>query len=79
MTAMPAGKRPLDKATIESLKIICPLYRTALASRATSLTEFAVVTLPAQNLLAQEASPYLQQHSDNPVHWRGWSPAARAE
>ncbi|WP_246672446.1 thioredoxin domain-containing protein [Mesorhizobium sp. B3-1-6] len=38
-----------------------------------------IVTLPARNLLAEEASPYLQQHSDNPVHWRGWSPAALAE
>jgi len=37
------------------------------------------VTLPAQNLLADEASPYLQQHSDNPVHWRAWSAAALAE
>jgi uncharacterized protein YyaL (SSP411 family) len=37
------------------------------------------VTLPAQNLLADEASPYLQQHSGNPVHWRAWSPAALAE
>ncbi|MEZ2331519.1 thioredoxin domain-containing protein [Mesorhizobium sp. RCC_202] len=37
------------------------------------------MTLPAQNLLADEASPYLQQHSDNPVHWRAWSPAALAE
>jgi uncharacterized protein YyaL (SSP411 family) len=37
------------------------------------------VTLPPQNLLAEEASPYLQQHSDNPVHWRGWSPVALAE
>ncbi|CCV04283.1 hypothetical protein MESS2_1250038 [Mesorhizobium metallidurans STM 2683] len=35
--------------------------------------------MPAQNLLAEEASPYLQQHSGNPVHWRGWSPAALAE
>ncbi|MER9342654.1 thioredoxin domain-containing protein [Mesorhizobium sp. M0601] len=37
------------------------------------------MTLPAQNLLAEEASPYLQQHSGNPVHWRPWSPAALAE
>ncbi|WP_192384258.1 DUF255 domain-containing protein [Mesorhizobium silamurunense] len=37
------------------------------------------MTLPARNLLAEEASPYLQQHSDNPVHWRGWSPDALAE
>ncbi|PBB97522.1 thioredoxin domain-containing protein [Mesorhizobium sp. WSM3862] len=37
------------------------------------------MTLPARNLLAEEASPYLQQHSENPVHWRGWSPDALAE
>lgn len=37
------------------------------------------MTLPAQNLLAEEASPYLQQHSGNPVHWRPWSPASLAE
>jgi len=37
------------------------------------------VTLPAQNLLADEASPYLQQHSGNPVHWRAWSPASLEE
>ncbi|RUX97676.1 MULTISPECIES: thioredoxin domain-containing protein [unclassified Mesorhizobium] len=37
------------------------------------------MTLPAQNLLAQEASPYLQQHSGNPVHWRAWSPASLEE
>ncbi|QPC89970.1 thioredoxin domain-containing protein [Mesorhizobium sp. INR15] len=37
------------------------------------------MTLPKQNLLADEASPYLQQHSGNPVHWRAWSPASLAE
>ncbi|CDX13545.1 conserved hypothetical protein [Mesorhizobium sp. ORS 3324] len=37
------------------------------------------VTLPARNMLAAEVSPYLQQHSENPVHWRAWSPAALAE
>lgn len=31
------------------------------------------------NLLAQETSPYLLQHKDNPVHWRPWGPAALAE
>ena len=31
------------------------------------------------NLLAQETSPYLLQHADNPVHWRPWGPAALAE
>ncbi|MHA6686073.1 thioredoxin domain-containing protein [Mesorhizobium sp. A556] len=35
--------------------------------------------MPPQNLLAAETSPYLRQHSHNPVHWRGWSPAALAE
>ncbi|TPN41958.1 MULTISPECIES: thioredoxin domain-containing protein [unclassified Mesorhizobium] len=37
------------------------------------------MTLPAKNLLADEASPYLQQHSGNPVHWRAWSPASLEE
>ena len=31
------------------------------------------------NLLASSTSPYLQQHSDNPVDWWEWSPAAFAE
>lgn len=35
--------------------------------------------LPAQNLLAGETSPYLLQHSANPVHWRPWSSAALQE
>lgn len=35
--------------------------------------------LPPVNLLSEETSPYLQQHRDNPVHWRPWSPAALAE
>jgi uncharacterized protein len=35
--------------------------------------------LAAQNLLAQETSPYLQQHAGNPVHWRPWGAAALAE
>ena len=33
----------------------------------------------AKNLLNQETSPYLLQHQDNPVHWRGWNEAAFAE
>jgi uncharacterized protein len=36
-----------------------------------------------RNMLADETSPYLLQHKDNPVHWQGWGPqaleAARAE
>ena len=34
--------------------------------------------MPA-NLLAQETSPYLLQHKDNPVHWRPWGPDALSE
>jgi len=34
---------------------------------------------PAANLLHRETSPYLLQHADNPVHWRGWGPEALAE
>jgi uncharacterized protein YyaL (SSP411 family) len=32
-----------------------------------------------RNRLAEEASPYLLQHKDNPVAWRAWSPEAFAE
>ena len=32
-----------------------------------------------RNLLAVETSPYLLQHADNPVHWRGWGLAALDE
>ena len=31
------------------------------------------------NLLAEETSPYLLQHRDNPVHWRPWGEDALAE
>jgi uncharacterized protein len=33
----------------------------------------------SENLLRHEASPYLLQHKDNPVHWRPWGPAALDE
>jgi len=33
----------------------------------------------SQNQLADETSPYLLQHKDNPVHWRPWGPEAFAE
>jgi len=33
----------------------------------------------AQNRLAQETSPYLLQHKDNPVAWWAWGPDALAE
>jgi len=32
-----------------------------------------MTSLPQRNLLADETSPYLRQHGDNPVHWRPWS------
>jgi uncharacterized protein len=32
-----------------------------------------------RNLLAGEASPYLLQHAQNPVHWHPWGAAALAE
>ncbi len=34
---------------------------------------------PAQNRLAEETSPYLLQHKDNPVHWHPWGETALAE
>ncbi|HEV2562043.1 MAG TPA: thioredoxin domain-containing protein [Rhizomicrobium sp.] len=33
----------------------------------------------SRNLLAEETSPYLLLHKDNPVHWRPWGPEAFAE
>jgi uncharacterized protein YyaL (SSP411 family) len=35
--------------------------------------------MPGTNRLAQESSPYLRQHADNPVHWQPWGPEAMAE
>lgn len=32
-----------------------------------------------ENLLRHETSPYLLQHKDNPVHWRGWGRMALDE
>ncbi|HEV3160508.1 MAG TPA: DUF255 domain-containing protein, partial [Xanthobacteraceae bacterium] len=31
------------------------------------------------NRLAEETSPYLLQHKDNPVDWRAWGPEVLAE
>jgi uncharacterized protein len=33
----------------------------------------------ARNMLGEASSPYLQQHKDNPVHWRVWGTAALEE
>jgi uncharacterized protein YyaL (SSP411 family) len=35
--------------------------------------------VPGENRLAREASPYLRQHADNPVHWQPWGPEAFEE
>lgn len=32
--------------------------------------------MPTHNRLAEETSPYLQQHADNPVEWYPWGPEA---
>ena len=34
--------------------------------------------MTAPNRLAQETSPYLRQHRDNPVEWYPWGPEAFA-
>src|SRR3954465_14782307 len=34
---------------------------------------------PVTNRLAAATSPYLQQHAENPVDWRGWGPEAVEE
>jgi len=47
------------------------------------MTRHASATHPTkpnpQNLLRAETSPYLLQHKDNPVNWRGWNDAALQE
>ena len=47
------------------MRIILALLLILLASQS-----------PAKNRLAQESSPYLQQHADNPVDWYPWGPEA---
>src|SRR5690348_17071152 len=46
---------------------------------AIAMSDAATATHPSANLLGGETSPYLLQHSDNPVHWRPWGEAALAE
>ena len=48
-----------------------PLAALAPAAAARDATLSAVA-----NALAQETSPYLRQHADNPVDWLPWGPAA---
>src|SRR5258707_7495943 len=33
-------------------------------------------SMTRRNALAEETSPYLLQHKDNPVAWQAWGPAA---
>ncbi|WP_430396713.1 thioredoxin domain-containing protein [Ferrovibrio sp.] len=42
------------------------------------LSSSDAVLLASRNNLDRAASPYLQQHKDNPVHWQPWGPAALA-
>src|SRR6476646_6331734 len=42
-------------------------------------TDVSSVEPAMPNRLAQETSPYLQQHKDNPVDWYPWSEEAFAE
>jgi uncharacterized protein len=39
----------------------------------------AAKALPGGNLLGNEASPYLQSHAKDGIHWRPWGPAGLAE
>ncbi len=34
--------------------------------------------MPSKNRLADQSSPYLRQHADNPVHWQPWDDEALA-
>ena len=47
------------------------------------MTRYATPTHPTKpnplNLLNAETSPYLLQHKDNPVNWRGWNDVALKE
>ncbi|MFT4617183.1 MAG: hypothetical protein ACI89G_001373 [Minisyncoccia bacterium] len=45
----------------------------------TVIAAFCGVTLPTMNRLADETSPYLRQHRDNPVDWFPWGADAFAE
>ena len=53
------------------------------AGQVLTMTRHAAPTHPTKpnphNLLVHETSPYLLQHKDNPVNWRGWNEAALQE
>ena len=56
---------PLPAAMLNPMRIFLSLLLILLASQTF-----------AKNRLAQESSPYLQQHADNPVDWYPWGPEA---
>ena len=43
------------------------------------MTNSSTQSPSSQNALANETSPYLLQHADNPVAWRPWGPEALAD
>src|SRR5690349_19128834 len=56
--------------------------RVSIAEASGSTTAHSVaceVGCGMPNRLAQESSPYLRQHADNPVEWWPWGEAAFAE
>ncbi len=59
----------------------CRITRLEHAARSLPPPPRAPRTLeiPMPNELAQESSPYLKQHENNPVNWVAWSPKAFAE
>ena len=54
--------------------LLVPMNTVATETR--SLTSTNATTESTGNLLAGEASPYLREASQQPVHWRPWSQAA---
>jgi uncharacterized protein YyaL (SSP411 family) len=57
--------------SVAGVREAAPLIRDA--------PEAAPMTDAGRNRLAEEASPYLRQHADNPVDWQPWDEAALAE
>jgi len=70
-------KSPMEKFLTIAVGIgflLVPL--NSIATDTPSLTSTNTTTKSAGNLLASEASPYLREASQQPVHWRPWSQAA---
>jgi len=68
----PAGSPPLDSATSNRLKSLCPsVERPSLAPSKHQV--WLIGTVPRGKTCCREPSP-IGAHSGNPVHWRAWSP-----